>query len=219
MKRSNAFKPVVVYDAMSYMRQYWLAVEQDGEDIRLIISDTTRHYLHAREVLLGQIGLPGHKTRLVISEKDPHEVARGMKLFAMKWGATPEAVRLLGKVCPLTDEEEHNMPKLARKDELKAAAKEAPVAKKTAAAAKPRTANGQEDVFEEARTARREAMLADKRKIVATDKGKAKLAKVDDEDKLSIMITARTVGAAIETEEVSMRDINYAEKIGLVDLV
>jgi hypothetical protein len=119
-------------------------------------------------------------------------------------------------MCPLTKEEEILMPKLARKDELKAAAKATPVAvKKPIAKAR---SNGA-DQLAEAASRKRDELLADKRKIVATDKGKAKLAKVEDDDKLAIMVAAKTVGAAIETDEVAFRDISYAEKVGLIDLV
>lgn len=213
--KKNKFEPVAVYDAFGLTRQLWLAVELKGEEVSMLISDTTRLDLFTKKVLIGHIAPPLHKTRLIISQEDPQKVALTMKAHALKWGATPEAIRLLGLMCPLTKEEEILMPKLARKDELKAAAKATPVAVKKPIA---KRSNGA-DQLAEAASRKRDELLADKRKIIATDKGKAKLAKVEDDDKLAIMVAAKTVGAAIETDEVAFRDISYAEKVGLIDLV
>jgi hypothetical protein len=215
---AKKFEPVVVYDAVGYMRQFWLAVERVEDTVWYIRSDTTRPDLFVCGALIGQIGNVGDKTRLIKSERDPNELAARFKRHAMKFGATPEAIRLLGQMLPIDKEEESKMAKLARKDELKAAAAETPVAGKRIKAVPAAKVNNGERLVEAA-ASRRAELLNDKRKIVATEKGKAKLAKVEDDDKLALMISARTVGAALEEEGVAYRDITYAEKVGLVELV
>lgn len=223
-RKAPSFNPVVVYDAMGYARLYWIAAEREGEIVRLLMADTTRYDLFTRDILIGQMGELGSPVRYVCSQKEVSEVAARMKISAMQFGATPEAIRLLGLVCPLTKEEEVQMAKeklapKADKEGLKAAAKAAPVGGKKADAA-PKQRGNPEALAKarEANTAKLEELKKDKRKITATEKGKSKLAKVDATDKLSIMIKAKTVGAAITGGDVAFRDIAYAEKVGLIEL-
>jgi hypothetical protein len=163
VKKSTKFEPIAVYDAMSLLRPLWLAVEKLGEVVNIIVSDTTRMDLFTRMALAGQIAPPLHKTRLVISEEDPLKVAERLRAHALKWGATPEAIRLLGLVCPLDEEEVREMAKLARKDELKEAAKETPVGgrKSAKAAAAPKN-NGNGERLREAAEGKRAAFAAQK---------------------------------------------------------
>lgn len=161
-KKKVGFEPMVVYDAVGYMRQFWLAAECKDDIVWYICSDTTRHDLFVRGAIIGQIGPVGAKTRLIISDRDPNELALKFKKHALKWGATPEAIRLLGIVTPLTEEEESTMAKLARKEELKEAAKAAPVGgKRAAASAAPKT-NGGAEKLREAAEGKRAAFAAQK---------------------------------------------------------
>lgn len=79
-----------------------------------------------------------------------------LKRQALDHGATPEAIRLLGRITPLTKQEEATMAenkKLAKKGDaegLKAAAKAAPVAPKAEKAAAPK-AKGNAEALAKAR--------------------------------------------------------------------
>ena len=67
--------------------------------------------------------------------------------------------------------------------------------------------------------AKREALLSDKRKIIATEKGKVKIAKDGPDDMLARMVKAKTLGNALsEHEDIGMKDINYAVRVGLIEL-
>lgn len=225
-KRKSSFQPLVVYDAMGYVRQYWLAAEKDGEVVRLIMNDTTKPHLYGREVLVGQLGPAGGRTRYVISEEDPQNVASKMLRHAENFGATPEAIRLLGLVTPISKEELSTManklaPKKGDKEGLKAAAKSAPVGGGSATAAKKTNKGNPAGLAKarEAATQRKAALLTDKRKLVLTDKGKEKL-KTGDATKGSIknlatMRDAKTIAAAAEAG-LTMNDINYAIKTGTI---
>lgn len=225
-KRKNSFKPVVVYDAMGYIRQQWLAVECVDDVVQLVLADTTKPYLYTREVMLGQIGPAGGKTRYIIADKDPEVVAKYFKDRANAQGATPEAIRLIGLITPISKEELNTMakenklpPKKGDVEGLKNAAKKAPVG--GAAAAKGK--KGNPEALEKARAAtaaKKEELLKDKRKIVLTDKGKEKI-KNGDSSKGSIanLVTlrdAKTVGAAIGAG-LGMADINYAVRTGTIE--
>lgn len=127
---SHKFKPVVVYDSMGFVRQLQLAAFANGEDVTLLMSDATRYDVFTREILIGQIG---PSARYAISEKDPSAIAFKFKERALLYGATPEAIRLIGLLCPLSQEELNTMsdkklaPKKGDAEALKSAAKKAPV--------------------------------------------------------------------------------------------
>jgi hypothetical protein len=223
-KTRQKFQPVVVYDRMGFIRQLQLAASADGEDVTLVMSDTTRNDVFTRDILIGQIG---DNARYAISERDPVAFAHILKQRAMTHGATPEAIRLMGLISPISDEEYDDMAaanKLAPKADkagLKDAAKKTPVAGKTA----PKTGNraGNAEGLEKARAAteaKKVELLKDKRKLVLTEKGKSKV-KEGDASKGSIknlvaMRDAKTVGAAIGAG-LKMADINYAVSTGTIE--
>lgn len=225
--KTFTFQPFCLYDAMGYVRQVWLAAERNGETVKLLLSDTTRLELHTRDIAIGQCGPVGGRTRYIVSEQDPSEMAEVFKRSAMKYGATPEAIRLLGRFAPITKEELSIMadkklaPKKGDAEALKNAAKAAPVGGGKAAPAKA-APKGNPAALEKARAvnaAKAEELKKDKRKITATEKGSAKIKKSGDPtDKLAIMVKAKTVGAAITGGEVAFKDIAYAEKVGLIEL-
>lgn len=225
----HKFQPVVVYDSMGFIRQLYIAAEAVGEDVTLLISDTTKDYLFTREVLIGQIG---QGARYAISEKDPANIAHNFKERAMKYGATPEAIRLLGLITPISDEEYDDMaaanklaPKKGDAAALKDAAKKTPVGGKGGAAKtdKPTARKGNPEALEKARAAteaKKAELLKDKRKIVLTEKGKDKVKNGDPSKgavaNLIAMRDAKTVGAAIGAG-LAMADLNYAVKTGTIE--
>lgn len=172
-RQPNNFDPVVVYDRMGFVKQLWIAVDADGEDVILLVSDTTRFEVFTRDVLVGQIG---DNARFAVSTKDPVELALSYKRQALTHGATPEAIRLIGLLCPLTREEEETMsdkklaPKKGDKEALKGAAKAAPVGGKKSAEPKQK---GNVEALAKAREAgdaKREAFLGEKLTVLVKPK-------------------------------------------------
>lgn len=223
MRRRSQFTPFVCYDAMGYIRQDRLVAEQDGETLRCVCWETSKSHVFSAEIATGMVGERG--TRYIRSVKDPETVAASFKMRAMASGATPEAIRLLGLFMPFSKEEAimateklkgKSAPKTADKEGLKAAAKDAPLAKGKAAA--PAARKGNPEALAKAREgqeARKAELMKDKRKIALTDKGKEKV-KSGDQSKGAIqnliaMRDAKTVGGAISAG-LKMADLNYAEK-------
>lgn len=118
-------------------------------------------------------------------------------------GATPEAVMLVGAVSPFNEKELEAMAK-------KLSTKKAPAKKAPAKAAPKKDAT-------EAKGRGRRSSLDEKASITATDKGTAKLEKVGKDDKLAIMVKAKTVGKALAAG-VDSKDINYAARVGLISV-
>lgn len=224
MAKRSSFKPVVIYDTMGYIRSYQIAVCAEGEEVEMLMCDGTRLEVYTRGIIAGQIG---EGARYGISEKDPVVLGLVFKDKALRLGATPDAIRLLGLLLPISKEELNTMadkklaPKKGDAEGLKSAAKKAPVGGGKAAAAEKPAKKGNMEALEKARAvtaAKNEELKKDKRKITATEKGKAKAAKSEATDKLNIMIKAKTVGAAISSGDVAFKDIAYAEKVGLIEL-
>lgn len=171
------FKPVVVYDSMGFIRQLQIAAWADGEDVTLLMSDTTRYDVFTRDILLGQIG-PG--ARYAISEKDPAAIALLFKDRALRHGATPEAIRLLGLLLPISKEEYEEMadkklaPKKGDAEGLKAAAKKTPVGgAKAEKAEKPAGRKGNPEALAKAREAsgaKQEAFKAENLTVLVKSK-------------------------------------------------
>ena len=225
-RKQSKFEPMTVYDRMGYLRLYHLAAAKEGEVIHLLMNDATRYDVFAREVLEGQVGAHG---RFAVSSTDPAITLAALKGRALKHGATPEAIRLLGLLTPISKEEYKEMakdtklaPKKGDATALKDAAKKAPVGGKKETA--PAKARGNPEALAKARAineSKKAEQLKDKRKILLTDKGKEKV-KNGDSTKGSIanlvaMRDAKTVGGAI-TNGLNMADINYAVKTGTIEL-
>lgn len=216
---SDQFKPVVVYDTMGYIRQYQIAACADGEEVTLLMSDTTRYDVFTREIVAGQIG-----NRYGVSDKDPAAMAAKFREKAMTYGATPEAIRLIGLLCPLSKQEEFEMsekklaPKKGDKEGLKAAAKAAPVGGKKAPAEKPANRKGNPEALEKAReatAARTEAR--DKQKIKVVNKNHGAREGTKRAEMLDIVIKAKTVGEAIENGA-GWIDVKFAVDKGFITL-
>lgn len=229
-KRKNSFKPVVVYDAMGYIRQHWLAAECEEDVVRLVMADTTKPYLYTREVMLGQIGSAGGKTRYIIADKDPTVVALSLKDRANAQGATPEAIRLIGLITPISKEELNTMakenklsPKKGDVEGLKSAAKKAPVGGATAAKGK----KGNPEALEKARAinAGKQAEMRAK-KIKALKKPKDITAREGSfrHTMLTDLLSCKTVGEFYDkspTDSKSKYDagcLRYAEGAEFIEL-
>lgn len=134
-------------------------------------------------------------------------------------GGSPEAVRLLDKLFRFTPQETKTMAdKLSKKT---TAAKAAPAKDSKPAKGKagnPEALKKAREASEGARAAKQEELLKDKRKITATEKGKAKIAKAGKDDKLSRIVAAKTVGGAMALDDVKFADISYAERVDLITL-
>lgn len=202
------FKPVVVYDSMGFIRQLQIAACADGEDVTLLMSDTTRYEVFTREVLMGQIG-PG--ARYAISEKDPSAIALQFKERALRHGATPEAVRLLGLLCPFSKEELNTMaekklaPKKGDAEGLKSAAKKAPVGGGKAEKAPARKGNPEALAkAREASSAKQDAFKAEKLTVLvkAKDSGLrgGRLAKLEFVEKAKPKKVGDVLGQTFEFE-------------------
>lgn len=221
------FKPVVVYDIMGYFKQLQLAVCVEGEDVTLLMSDTTKPGLFTRDVLVGQIG-----ARYAVSERDPKDVAAQFKERAKVHGATPEAVRLLGLLCPVTKEEANIMaekklaPKKGDAEALKTAAKKAPVGgpKTEAAPKKPR---GNPEALAKAReqNAGKQAELRAK-KIKALKKPKEIEAREGSfrHTMLTDLLSSKTVGEFYDKSPADSKSkydagcLRFAEGAGYIEL-
>lgn len=118
----------------------------------VLYSDWTRDCLNVKYLTEHVTGKDWTK-----DDTDPKKQALKFKEIALRLGATPEAIRLLGTLIPLTTKETKTMAeKLKAKGAdaaaLKAAAAKAPVAGKAAAAAKPK-ARGNSEALAKARAA------------------------------------------------------------------
>jgi len=201
-KQPKAFQPVCVYDAMGFIRQLWLAVEQEGEVVRLLVSDTTKFELVSREIMDGQLGQKGSNTRYIISDHEPARIADAFRTRALQHGATPEAIRLLGQMVPLTKEDVNTMAeKLKGKGNaaaLKAAAKATPV--NAAKATKEVTKNnraGNVDGLAKARAVREETGAALRAKKIKALKNKKEIEARDGtfrRQMLEDLLASKTVG-------------------------
>jgi hypothetical protein len=240
MGKKTKFTPVCVYDAMGYIRLLRIAAEQVGDVIGLISWDTTKDYVHSFEIAPGMITEYGvGKARYIIAESNLiHEAAR-MRDKALRYGATPEAIRLLGLVCPVTKMEcEEMAEKLKAKggaaaksggkaaakgdaEALKAAAKTAPVGGKKAATEAPKK-RGNPEALAKAREAR--AAGPDTRKITVVGTAKEHLAGVREGSYRGLMLAglfrSKTVQAFKELEingkHPTSGDLKYAVDAGFV---
>lgn len=142
---------------------------------------------------------------------------QGLKAEMLAHGATELAVQWALEM----------EPTLFTEKELKIMAeklqgKGKPAAKKTTAPPK-KGGKGNPEALEKARAAqasRKEAQLADKRKITITEKGAEKIKKGGESGAVQNLIAlkaAKTVGKAIEGG-LTMADLNYAEKSGTIEI-
>lgn len=229
VKRKQSFQPVVIYDAMGYIRQYFLAAEAEGETVRVVVLDTTRPYLHSREILMGQMGRIG-QARYIVSEKEPATLGAQMKARALSHGATPEAFRLIGLVTPFSKEESNTMtktdklaPKRGNAEELKAAAKKTPVG---GAAAKSKK-TGNPEALAKARAVnagKTEAMRAKKIKALKKPKEIEARAGSFRHTMLTDLLGSKTVGEFYDKTPADSKSkydagcIRFAEGAGYVEL-
>lgn len=226
MRRKPTFAPVVVYDKMGYTRQYAIAAEGDGERVCLIMNDTTRAHLYTREILSGQID-----ARYAISDTDPKVMASGFKKHALIYGATPEAIRLLGLLCPFSKDEESIMsekklaPKKGDAEALKGAAAKAPVG--GGKASKPKQSDGQKAGLAKAQEqTRARSAAAQAKKITALKKPKDIQAREGSfrHTMLTDLLASKTVGeflAKTPADSKSKYDsgcLRFAEKEGYVKI-
>lgn len=231
-KRSKPFQPCCVYDAMGYIRLLRIAAEQEKDVVRLIVWDTTRDHVHSYEIAVGQISEYGSglNTRYVVAESNlVHEAAR-LRDRALRYGATPEAIRLLGLICPVKDKEAEEMaeklkskggaaakssakaPTKGDAEALKGAAKAAPVAsgkgKATEAVERPKKP-GNPAALEKARAARGENMeIERKKKLTLLEKNNPKRSGSRAFDIYGLYKTCKTVGAFLDAGG-TMSDIRY----------
>jgi len=240
--RKSNFKPQVVYDAMGFIRLHWLVAERNGEDITLLISDTTRFEVHTREVLAGQVGPLGAGTRYVLSDYPVEALALGYKAKALSYGATSQAMRLLGTLVPLSEEDLNTMaeklkvkggaaetdekPKRARAKgdaaALKEAAKETPVAgkrgKASAAPAEPAKKRGNLEALEKARAAGNAAREENrKKKITLVEKTNPKREGSKAFTNYALYRTSKTVGDFLDAGG-TMADVRYDSNKGFITL-
>ncbi len=155
--------------------------------------------------------IPNHKmknyTLITDEDKALQSYLLDLKKQMLTEGATHEAVRLVGEHIPISEKELQIMAtKLKRASATtKTPAKKAP-AKKAAAKSTESTGGG------------RKSTLDEKAKITATEKGTKKIEKVGKDDKLALIVKAKTVAKALEIDDVLPRDIHYAVKTGLIEL-
>lgn len=178
-------------------------------------------FVHLRWVPTATVG-PGKQYCPVEAEKYPlQSVLNRYREVIVEKGGVPEAVRLLDHFLRFTDEEKKTMADKLAKKGAAAPKADAKTTKAPAAGGKkgnPEALKKAREQSDETRAARQAELLKDKRKITATDKGKAKIAKAGKEDKLSRIVAAKTVGAAMAIDDVKFADITYAERVGLITL-
>lgn len=235
-KRSKPFKPCCVYDAMGYIRLLRIAVEQEGDIVRLVSWDTSRDHVHSFDIAPGMITEYGSgiSARYIIAESNlTHEAAR-LRDRALRYGATPEAIRLLGLICPVKKKEADEMaeklkskgsaaakstakaPTKGDAEALKSAAKGAPVAKgKPAPAEKPKK-TGNPAALEKARAARGANMEVErKKKLVLLEKSNPKRAETRAFNIYGLYKTSKTVGDFLDAGG-TMSDIRYDSEKGFI---
>ena len=220
--RRKAFEPVCVYDPTGLFTYRWIAAERSGEEVTILMSDVTRPYVFTRVALIGQIGTIG--TRYITSEMTVEKAAEFLRQRALQYGATPEAIRLLGQFSPFTKKEKDEMAEKLKSGNaagLKAAAKGTPVGGGAKSAPAPKKGNPEALAkAREAGAAAREELKKDKRKITLTDKGAEKVKKGGDSSAVANLVAmkaAKTVGGAI-TNGLSMADLNYAQRSGTIEI-
>lgn len=239
MRRRTTFQPYCAYDAMGYTRILRIAAEQRGDMIAFLMWTAERDYVWAGDLGEGQIkefGEPG-MARFVKAQSDPIREAANFKQLALRYGATPEAIRLLGLLAPVSREEELSMAeKLKAKggaaakgkaptggdaEALKTAAKSAPVAKKVAAKAEPEVKGnrkGNVAALDKAREVRAAGTAErDKQKIKVLNKDHGAREGTNRANQLNIVLRAKTVGAAIEAGATWV-DVKFAVSKGLIEL-
>jgi len=235
--------PCVIHDVMSYAKFHQLAVEIAGKGYDSVVNTVcwfpTTDYVHAVGLMPTTISVPDGKsirTRWAVTPRDPEREALAFKAQALRHGATPEAVRLLRAMVPISKSEETTMaeklkakgatkssakaPTKGNAKALKEAAADAPV-KKTAPAKpamneKPANRKGNPEALAKARAARADAG-PDKRKITVLKKphgardGTARAALLDK------IYRSKTVDGADENG-VKKADVSWAAKAGYISL-
>lgn len=233
MRRRQKFQPVCVYDSMGFIRILRIAAEQIGDTVSLLVRDTTKDYLWTTQVGEGQIAQFGNPARYIVAECDLKREVATYKDLALRYGATPEAVRLLGLLCPVSKQEEATMaeklkaksPKAADKEALKAAAKEAPVGGKKATAKadaapaeKPANRKGNPEALAKAREARGKDMEAErKKKITLVEKNNPKREGSRAFEIYAKYKTCKTVGQFLDAGG-TMADIRYDSQKGFIQV-
>jgi hypothetical protein len=147
------------------------------------------------------------------------ESVASLKRQGLKFGATLEAIQLLGTLTSLTTTEEAMMAdakKLARKEELKAAAKEAPVkGNKAAATGDAPKKKGNPEALAAARAAKDSG--PDNRKITVLKKDHGARDGTKRADLLNKIFKNKTVQAAVDAG-VKKSDVSWAAREGYISL-
>lgn len=218
MRRRQKFEPFVAYDVYAFVRTFGIAAQKIEDGFRIV----KRHasgYLHTLDI--AEVQVPARWGR---GEADPRTKALEFKSVALRDGATPEAIRLIGTLIPLNDKECREMAeklkakgsKAADTKGLKSAASKTPVAKKTSKsdASKRR---GNPEALAKARAARAANKGPDNRKITVVKKDHGARAGTKRADMLNIVLKAKTVQTALDNGA-TMVDIRFAQTQGLIKL-
>lgn len=234
VKRKNTFKPVCAYDRMGYIRLLRIVAELDGDILRLVYRDTTKEHIQTCEIGVAQLA-EDSMARYATSTANPVTEANNLKRLAMDYGATPEAIRLLGTLVSLSKQEEATMAeKLKAKggkaadtkastkgdaEALKGAAKTAPVAKgKKVETEAPKKRGGNPEALAKAREAGGAAREErNKQKITVLDKNHGARDGSNRANMLNIVLRSKTVGAALEAGA-GWLDVKFAADKGFIEL-
>lgn len=219
MRRRAKFEPFVVYDVFAYTRSSGIAAQAVEDGYSVLYRDPTGKVV---VLTIAEAQVPSRWGRGVA---DPISVATDYKSYALRCGATPEAIRLIGQFVTLTKNEEISMadklktkaaPKAADKEALVSAAKAAPVAKPKAAPAK--VANKGGEALKAANEARQAGVLAErnKQKIKVLNKNHTARDGSNRANMLNIVLRSKSVGEAIENGA-GWIDVKFAKDAGYID--
>lgn len=228
MRRRSTFQPVVFCDPFAMAGNRKVAVELGPDGHILCLEWSVGDYC----VRSLNIEAPSLGTRYLPVNQPVAGQAASFKISALTHGATPEAIRLLGLICPLTKQEEAMMAeklktkgsvKAADKEGLKAAAKDAPVGKKPKVApaeakAEAPKKRGNAEALAKAREARKEAGSGpDKRKITVLKKDHGARAGTDRQKTLDLLFKHKTAQSALDAG-VTKQWLAWADREGYVEL-
>lgn len=205
------FKPVVATRNSDHAHKDYLFAEP-AVAVRMIYSNWTRDCLDVMEVT-GRLALVDWTT----NNADPKAQALNFKELGLRLGATPEAIRLLKGLVPISTKEEKTMAEKLKakaagnKAALSEAAKKAPVAAKGAAAPKKNPGNAA------ALAAARAAKGPDLRKIKVLKKAHGARDGTGRAIMLDKIYGAKTVQEAKDAG-VTGSNVSWAAKEGYISL-
>lgn len=234
MRRRSKFEPVVFCDPFAMIGQRKIAVELAGDGTISCLEWFAGDYC----VRNFSIEEPSLGIRHVPIDAPVAGQAASLKISALEHGATSEAIRLLGLICPLTKQEEAVMAdklktkgslKAGDKEALKGAAKDAPVGKKPRTAPEPKAEKaeaskkrGNPEALAKARETRKDKG-PDNRKIKALIKAKDIKAREGSyrREMVEALLSSKTVQEFYETKLIGGKkptsgDLAYAVKDELV---